>query len=134
MRKKNKVDYASAGVSLKAADDAVKRIKSLAQKTFTENVLSDIGSFGGLFRLPVEDYRNPVLVSSTDSVGTKLKLAFMSGIHTTVGRDIVNHCVNDILVQGARPPAAKTACRFWAAKRRNFPASIMKANTTWSAP
>ncbi len=103
MDKKNKIDYASAGVSLHAADEAVKRIKSLAGNTFTENVLSDIGSFGGLFRLPLKEYSEPVLVSSTDSVGTKLKLAFMSGIHSTVGQDIVNHCVNDILVQGARP-------------------------------
>jgi len=103
MKKKDKIDYASAGVSLEAGDEAVRRIKSLAKKTFTDNVLSDIGSFGGLFRVPVRDYTEPVLVSSTDSVGTKLKLAFMSCIHTTVGRDIVNHCVNDILVQGARP-------------------------------
>ena len=103
MKEKKKVDYASAGVSLKAADQAVARIKTLARATFNENVLSDIGSFGGLFRAPVENYAEPVLVSSTDSVGTKLKLAFMSGVHTTVGQDIVNHCVNDILVQGAKP-------------------------------
>jgi len=102
MAKKQKIDYASAGVSLDAGDEAVKRIKKLAKTTFTKNVLSDIGSFGGMFRVPA-GYKNPVLVSSTDSVGTKLKLAFMSGIHTTVGQDIVNHCVNDILVQGARP-------------------------------
>jgi len=103
MDKKGKIDYASAGVSLKAADEAVAKIKALAKGTFTPNVLSEIGSFGGLFRMPVEEYREPVLVASTDSVGTKLKLAFMSGIHTTIGQDIVNHCVNDILVQGARP-------------------------------
>ena len=103
MKDKKKVDYASAGVSLRAADQAVARIKTLARATFNENVLSDIGSFGGLFRAPVEKYAEPVLVSSTDSVGTKLKLAFMSGVHTTVGQDIVNHCVNDILVQGATP-------------------------------
>ncbi len=103
MDKKGKIDYASAGVNLKAADDAVAKIKALAKGTFTPNVLSEIGSFGGLFRMPVEEYREPVLVASTDGVGTKLKLAFMSGIHTTIGQDIVNHCVNDILVQGARP-------------------------------
>jgi phosphoribosylformylglycinamidine cyclo-ligase len=102
MADKKKIDYASAGVSLDAADEAVKRIKKLAGTTFTKNVLSDIGSFGGMFRVPT-GYKDPVLVSSTDSVGTKLKLAFMSGIHTTVGQDIVNHCVNDILVQGAKP-------------------------------
>ncbi len=102
MADKKKIDYASAGVSLDAGDEAVRRIKKLAKTTFTKNVLSDIGSFGGMFRLPT-GYKDPVLVSSTDSVGTKLKLAFMSGIHTTVGQDIVNHCVNDILVQGAKP-------------------------------
>lgn len=102
MADKKKIDYASAGVSLDAADEAVKRIKKLAGATFNKNVLSDIGSFGGMFRVPA-GYKDPVLVSSTDSVGTKLKLAFMSGIHTTIGQDIVNHCVNDILVQGARP-------------------------------
>ncbi len=102
MTDKKKVDYASAGVSLDAGDEAVKRIKKLAKTTFNRNVLSDIGSFGGMFLIPA-GYKDPVLVSSTDSVGTKLKLAFMSGVHTTVGQDIVNHCVNDILVQGAKP-------------------------------
>jgi len=103
MEPKKKVDYASAGVDLKAGDEAVARIKKLARATFNANVLSDIGSFGGLYKVPTDKYPQPVLVSSTDSVGTKLKLAFMSGRHTTVGQDIVNHCVNDILVQGARP-------------------------------
>lgn len=103
MDEKKKVDYAAAGVNLKAADEAVARIKKLAGATFNDNVLSDIGSFGGLYKIPLDDYRQPVLVSSTDSVGTKLKLAFMSGLHTSIGQDIVNHCVNDILVQGARP-------------------------------
>lgn len=102
MAGKKKIDYASAGVSLDAADEAVKRIKKLAAATFNKGVLSDIGSFGGMFRVPT-GYNDPVLVSSTDSVGTKLKLAFMSGVHTTIGQDIVNHCVNDILVQGAKP-------------------------------
>jgi phosphoribosylformylglycinamidine cyclo-ligase len=103
MENKKKVDYASAGVNLEAADEAVAKIKKLARSTFNANVLSDIGSFGGLYKIPLTDYEEPVLVSSTDSVGTKLKLAFMTGIHNTVGQDIVNHCVNDILVQGARP-------------------------------
>jgi phosphoribosylformylglycinamidine cyclo-ligase len=103
MASKKKVDYASAGVNLAAGDEAVARIKKLAKSTFNAGVLSDIGSFGGLFKPSLDGYKEPVLVSSTDSVGTKLKLAFMSGIHNTVGQDIVNHCVNDILVQGARP-------------------------------
>ncbi len=103
MENKKKIDYASAGVNLAAGDAAVAGIKKLARGTFNANVLSDIGSFGGLFRLQLDGYDEPVLVSSTDSVGTKLKLAFISGIHNTVGEDIVGHCVNDILVQGARP-------------------------------
>src|SRR5439155_15610363 len=77
--------------------------KSLARATFTPNVLSDIGSFGGLFRLDRDRFREPGLVSSTDGVGTKLKVAFMTGRHDNVGADLVNHCVNDILVQGAEP-------------------------------
>lgn len=103
MENKKKIDYASAGVNLQAADEALDKIKKLARATFNENVLSDIGSFGGLYKPPIEKFKNPVLVSSTDSVGTKLKLAFMTGIHNTVGQCIVNHCVNDILVQGAMP-------------------------------
>ncbi len=103
MDNNKKVDYASAGVNLAAGDEAVARIKKLAKATFNPNVLSEIGSFGGLFKIPVADYEEPVLVSSIDGVGTKLKLAFISGNHTTVGQDIVCHCVNDILVQGALP-------------------------------
>lgn len=103
MDKKEKIDYASAGVNLDAADQALKQIKKLAKSTFNSAVLSDIGSFGGLFKPDLSGFESPVLVSSTDGVGTKLKLAFMSGIHDTVGQDIVNHCVNDILVMGARP-------------------------------
>ncbi|MGH9479673.1 MAG: phosphoribosylformylglycinamidine cyclo-ligase [Terriglobales bacterium] len=94
--------YARAGVSIAAADRAKARIKRLAQQTFNPQVLAGIGSFGGLFQLP-RGLRQPVLVASTDGVGTKLKLAFQTGIHDTVGRDLVNHCVNDILVQGAAP-------------------------------
>jgi phosphoribosylformylglycinamidine cyclo-ligase len=96
-------DYKSAGVDIDAGNETVRRIKSLARATFTPDVLSDIGSFGGLFRLDRERYREPVLVSSADGVGTKLKVAFMTGRHDTVGADLVNHCVNDILVQGAEP-------------------------------
>ncbi len=96
------IDYASSGVDIDAGNEVVRRIKALAKSTFTPGVLSEIGSFGGLFQLP-GDAREPVLVASADGVGTKLKLAFMSGRHDTVGQDLVNHCVNDILVQGARP-------------------------------
>jgi phosphoribosylformylglycinamidine cyclo-ligase len=97
------MDYRQSGVDIDAGNEAVRRIKSLARATFTPGVLSDIGSFGGLFALDRDAYREPVLVSSADGVGTKLKVAFMTGRHDTVGADLVNHCVNDILVQGARP-------------------------------
>jgi len=97
------MDYRQAGVDIDAGNETVRRIKSLARATFTPEVLSEIGSFGGLFRLDRDRYREPVLVSSADGVGTKLKVAFMTGRHDTVGADLVNHCVNDILVQGAEP-------------------------------
>lgn len=97
------MDYRSAGVNIDAGNDAVKRIRGLARSTFTPGVLSDIGSFGGLFRLDTTRFHEPVLVSSADGVGTKLKVAFLAGRHDTVGVDLVNHCVNDILVQGAEP-------------------------------
>jgi phosphoribosylformylglycinamidine cyclo-ligase len=96
-------DYREAGVDIDAGNETVRRIRGLAKGTFTPGVLSDIGSFGGLFKLDKDAYREPVLVSSADGVGTKLKVAFMTGRHDTVGADLVNHCVNDILVQGARP-------------------------------
>jgi phosphoribosylformylglycinamidine cyclo-ligase len=96
------MDYKQSGVSIDAGNETVGRIKDLAKRTFTPGVLSAIGSFGGLFRLGA-GYRDPVLVSSADGVGTKLKLAFMTGRHDTVGQCLVNHCVNDILVQGAEP-------------------------------
>jgi len=97
------MDYKASGVDIDAGNEAVRRIRSLARGTFTPGVLSDIGSFGGLFRLDRDRYQEPVLVSSADGVGTKLKVAFMTGRHRTVGADLVNHCVNDILVQGAEP-------------------------------
>jgi phosphoribosylformylglycinamidine cyclo-ligase len=97
------MDYRQSGVDIDAGNETVRRIKSLARATFTSGVMSDIGSFGGLFRLDSSQYREPVLVSSADGVGTKLKVAFMTGRHDTVGADLVNHCVNDILVQGAEP-------------------------------
>src|SRR5690349_6163862 len=97
------MDYREAGVDITAADEAKARIKALARTTFNPGVLSEIGSFGGMFRPDLSSYREPVLVSSTDGVGTKIKVATMAGVHDTVGHDIVNHCVNDILVQGAVP-------------------------------
>jgi phosphoribosylformylglycinamidine cyclo-ligase len=97
------IDYRASGVDIDAGNETVRRIRALAKSTFTAGVLSDIGSFGGLFRLDRERYQDPVLVSSADGVGTKLKVAFMTGRHDTVGADLVNHCVNDVLVQGAQP-------------------------------
>jgi len=97
------MDYKHSGVDIDAGNAAVQRIKALARSTFTPGVLSEIGSFGGLFHLDTAHYRDPVLAASADGVGTKLKVAFLAGRHDTVGCDLVNHCVNDILVQGARP-------------------------------
>ena len=97
------MDYKSSGVDIEAGNEVVRRIRTLARGTYTSGVLSDLGSFGGLFSLGDRARRDPVLVSSADGVGTKLRLAFMSGIHSTIGVDLVNHCVNDILVQGAEP-------------------------------
>jgi phosphoribosylformylglycinamidine cyclo-ligase len=101
MASKKPVRYKDAGVDIEQADRAVARIKKLAQSTMTANVLTGIGSFGAGFQLM--GYKKPVLVSSADGVGTKLKVAFMTGRHSTVGEDLVNHCVNDIAVQGATP-------------------------------
>lgn len=97
------MDYRSSGVDIDAGNEVVRRIKSLARGTHTAGVLSEIGSFGGLFDLRAAGLADPVLVASADGVGTKLKLAFLTGIHNTIGEDLVNHCVNDILVQGAIP-------------------------------
>jgi phosphoribosylformylglycinamidine cyclo-ligase len=97
------ITYKDAGVDIDAANIATARIKKLARTTFNENVLSEIGSFGGMFNGVFNDVREPVLVASCDGVGTKLKIAFAMGIHDTVGSDLVSHCINDILVQGARP-------------------------------
>jgi len=95
--------YADAGVDIDAANRATEKIKELARTTFNARTLSEIGSFGGMFDGAFPHLHQPVLVASADGVGTKLKIAFATGIHDTVGRDLVNHCVNDILVQGARP-------------------------------
>jgi phosphoribosylformylglycinamidine cyclo-ligase len=95
--------YADAGVNIAVADDAKQRIRHLASKTFSPAVLGGIGGFGALFALDGKRWNEPVLVSSADGVGTKLKIASAMGVHSTVGGDLVNHCVNDILVQGAEP-------------------------------
>jgi phosphoribosylformylglycinamidine cyclo-ligase len=95
--------YRDAGVDIDAGEEAVARIKKNVRTTFGANVLTDIGMFGGFYSLAKNRFRNPVLVSSIDGVGTKLKVAFMAKRYDTVGEDLVNHCVNDILVGGARP-------------------------------
>jgi phosphoribosylformylglycinamidine cyclo-ligase len=95
--------YADAGVDIDRADQAKERIRRMASRTFTRNVLGGIGSFGALFALDLKRWREPVLVSSTDSPGTKIKVAVAMGVHSTVGGDLVNHCVNDILTLGAEP-------------------------------
>ncbi|MEO8574087.1 MAG: phosphoribosylformylglycinamidine cyclo-ligase [Pyrinomonadaceae bacterium] len=97
------ISYADAGVSIDNANRAVSKIRELARSTFNERTLTEIGSFGGMFSGAFPEMSDPILVASADGVGTKLKLAFETGIHNTVGADLVNHCVNDILVQGARP-------------------------------
>ncbi len=97
------MDYKNAGVDIDAANQSVELIKKLVRKTYRKEVLTDIGGFGGLFALNMEKYKEPVLVSSTDGVGTKLKIAFLTGIHHTVGQDLVAMCVNDIVVAGAEP-------------------------------
>jgi phosphoribosylformylglycinamidine cyclo-ligase len=99
---KRPMTYRDAGVDIDAQDDALARIKSHLASTRTPNVLSELGSFGGLFRVP-DDVPEPVFVASTDGVGTKLMVAHAAGRHDTVGQCLVNHCVNDILVMGARP-------------------------------
>lgn len=98
-----KLDYKSAGVDVIAGENAVKAIKDLVKTSYNENVLSELGSFGGLYNVDLKTWHRPVLVSSTDGVGTKLRVAIMAGVYDTIGQDLVNHCVNDILVQGALP-------------------------------
>lgn len=95
--------YKEAGVDIDAGAEAVERMKKLVKATYGEEVLAGVGGFGALFKPKLQRYESPVLVASTDSVGTKLKVAFAMGKHDTVGQDLVNHCVNDILTTGARP-------------------------------
>ncbi len=102
MAESDGLSYRAAGVDLEAADRAKSRLKELVARTRNQHTLSEMGLFGGLYAVP-GDLREPVLVASADGVGTKLKVAFLTGRHDTVGQDLVNHCVNDILAQGARP-------------------------------
>lgn len=101
--KSEQTTYKSSGVDIDAGEELVRRIKAGVRSTFSRNVLADIGMFGAFYRASFKGVRNPVLVSSVDGVGTKLKVAFAMGRHHTVGQDLVNHCVNDILVCGAKP-------------------------------
>jgi phosphoribosylformylglycinamidine cyclo-ligase len=103
MPPKRSLTYEDAGVSFREAGRVKAKIKTLAQRTFNKNVLTGIGSFGAAYALDGHGFKRPILISSADGVGTKLKVAFATGIHNTVGQDLVNHCVNDIAVQGARP-------------------------------
>ncbi len=95
--------YKDAGVDIQAADEALKRLKPLIRSTHTPGVIRDVGAFGGFFQLDISAYRQPILVSSIDGVGTKVKVAVKAGVHDTVGEDLVNHCINDIAVCGAEP-------------------------------
>jgi phosphoribosylformylglycinamidine cyclo-ligase len=95
------ISYKTAGVDIAAGDETVNRIKPLVRKTFNQNVLTDIGLFGGFYDARFPEYKHPILVASTDGVGTKLKIAFLTNKHNTVGQCLVNHCVNDILCCGA---------------------------------
>ncbi len=95
--------YKDSGVDIEAGEETVENIKSLVKSTFNKNVLTGIGHFGAFYELDLSEYKKPVLVSSVDGVGTKLKVAIEMGIHNTVGQDLVNHCVNDIAVCGAKP-------------------------------
>jgi phosphoribosylformylglycinamidine cyclo-ligase len=97
------ITYKDSGVDIEKGNQAVRQIKAAIHETYTEHVISELGGFGGLYRFPQSEFSDPVLVSSTDGVGTKLKVAFLMDKHDTVGEDLVNHCVNDIAVTGAKP-------------------------------
>lgn len=99
----DRLDYRGSGVDVKAGEEAVDAIRALVKNTYNTNVLSDLGSFGGLYRFDQNSHTDPILVASTDGVGTKLRVAIMARRFDTIGQDLVNHCVNDILVQGALP-------------------------------
>ncbi|MDP8232836.1 MAG: phosphoribosylformylglycinamidine cyclo-ligase [Candidatus Zophobacter franzmannii] len=97
------MDYKKSGVDIKAGEESVNRIKPMVKSTFNSNVLTQIGGFGGLYQVDLTKWKEPILVSSADGVGTKIMVARMAGVYDTVGQDLVNHCVNDIFVQGAIP-------------------------------
>jgi len=99
----NSISYSDAGVSIENANLALDKIKNFAKSTFNQRTLTEIGSFGGMFSGMFPEMREPILVASADGVGTKLKVAFMANVHDTIGQDLVNHCVNDVLAQGAKP-------------------------------
>ena len=101
--------YRDAGVDIEAGEEAVRRIKGIVRETFTPGVLGDLGAFGGFFALDKKAYRAPVLVSSIDGVGTKLKVAVRVGRHDTIGEDLVNHCVNDTASRAATDPLVQTS-------------------------
>ncbi len=103
MLMRKRITYKQAGVDIEAGEESVRRIRSLVETTFTENVFRGIGHFGAMFRFPARDFVDPVLVSSVDGVGTKLKVAVLANRHDTIGEDLVNHCVDDILTTGAKP-------------------------------
>ena len=103
MEEKEKVTYESAGVSIAAGEETVQRIKTMVDATRSSSVLSGLGLFGGFFEIDTKKYSEPVLVSSIDGVGTKLRVAFAMGVHDSIGEDLVNHCVNDIMTSGADP-------------------------------
>ena len=103
MSKPKGITYESAGVNIDVGEACVNRIKTMVRSTFSNNILSDIGLFGGFLELDTKRYKKPVLVSSIDGVGTKLKIAFAMNLHDTIGEDLVNHCVNDIMTSGADP-------------------------------
>jgi len=103
LEEKERVTYESAGVNIAAGEDTVQRIKTMVDATRSSAVLSGLGLFGGFFEIDIKKYSHPVLVSSIDGVGTKLKVAFAMGVHDTIGEDLVNHCVNDIMTSGADP-------------------------------
>lgn len=98
-----KINYKKAGVNIQSGEETVLKIKNIVKSTFNKNVLTDIGLFGAFYEIDIKKFKKPVLVSSVDGVGTKLKIAIESGIYTTIGQDLVNHCVNDIAVCGAKP-------------------------------
>jgi phosphoribosylformylglycinamidine cyclo-ligase len=127
---RNPLTYRDAGVDIDRGNRLVERLKPLAAATGNPNVIAGIGGFGALFSLPVDRYREPVLVSGTDGVGTKLMLAFATGVHDSIGIDLVAMCANDIVVQGAEP---LYFLDYFAGRRRKCPGCTPTDITTWPA-